>query len=328
MPQHLVVTASMNAEQERIIRKRFQDEDVTVSFLQSAKDEDRAALLKQADVLLMFIPHREFEEDEYELLGNIRFIQLTSAGADHIPYHKFPNHITMASNTGAYANPIAEHVLAMSLSQAKCLREEHRNMKKGEFNQYNDPNLALYHSTVGIVGFGGIGKAAARLFRALGSRIFAMNTSGQSNKPANFIGTPDDLKFILKESDIVVLSLPLNNHTRGLIGKDQLEWMKPEAILINVARGGIINQKELYEHLKQNPGFKAGLESWWMEPVRHGRFELDYPFLELPNVLASPHNSSVVAGIMEHGVDEAAKNILRYLNGDPIKGEIDREDYI
>jgi glycerate dehydrogenase len=254
-------------------------------------------------------------------------MQLISAGADHIPYHKIPGHITIASNTGAYAKPIAEHVLAMSLTSAKRLREEHHNMKKGEFNQYNHPNMALYNSTVGILGFGGIGKTAARLFRAFGARIFAMNTSGKSSEPTDFVGTMDDLKMILKSSDIVVLSLPLNNHTRGLIGKEQLNWMKPDGILVNVARGEIINQKELYEHLKQYPSFKAGLESWWVEPVRHGRFELDYPFLELPNVLASPHNSAVVPGIMEHGVDEAAKNIQKYLHGEPFKGEVCRKYY-
>lgn len=328
MGQRLVVTASVNTDQRAIICERFQGEDVDVDFLESAADHDRPALLKQADVLLMFTPYREFKDGEYGLLQNVEFIQLISAGADHIQYRKFPEHPTMASNTGAYAKPMAEHVLAMSLSLAKCLREEHRNMKKGQFNQYNKPNLALYNATVGILGFGGIGKATARLFRPIGLRIFAMNTNGRSDEPADFVGTTDNLKYILESSDIVVLSLPLNNHTRGLIGKEQLEWMKPEAILINVARGEIINQKELYGHLKAHPGFKAGLESWWTEPVRHGRFELDYPFLELPNVLGSPHNSSIVDGIMEHGVDEAAKNIQRFLHDEPIKGKIQRDDYM
>jgi glycerate dehydrogenase len=328
MSDHLLVTADTNAEKQKIIRSRLQNDEITIKFLAPANDNDRSQLLQQADLLLSFVPQRELHDNEFNQLQNARFMQLTSAGADHIPYRNIPVDITIASNTGAYAKPMAEHVLAMSLTLAKRLREEHHHMKNGEFNQYSNPNLALYNATIGFLGFGGTGKAAARLFRAFGSRIFAMNTSGESSEPADFIGTIDDLRMILESSDTVVLSLPLNNHTRRLIGKKQLEWMKSDGILINVARGGIINQKELYEHLKKYSNFKAGLESWWVEPVRHGSFELDYPFLDLPNVLASPHNSSVVEGIMEHGIDEAAKNIQRYVRGESFKGKVCREDYI
>jgi glycerate dehydrogenase len=328
MSDQLLVTANFNEEKQKIIRNRLQDDVAGIEFLASASEKERKKLLKQADILFVFTPDREFRDDEFDLLQNARFMQLTSAGADHIPYHRIPEHITIASNAGAYAKPIAEHTLAMSLALAKRLMEEHRNMKKGEFNQYNRSNLALFDSTVGILGFGGIGKAAARLFRACGAHIFAMNTSGKSDEPVDFIGTMDDLKTILESSDIVVISLPLNNHTRGMIGKRQLEWMKPGGILINVARGEIVNQKDLYEYLEQHPDFKAGLESWWVEPVRHGKFELDYPFLELPNVLASPHNSAIVTGIMEHGIGEAAKNIQKYLRGESFKGKITRQDYI
>jgi glycerate dehydrogenase len=328
MPDQLLVTPNFNDEKQKTIRDRLQDDVSGIEFLSSAADKERKKLLKQADILFVFTPDREFQDDEFDLLQNARFMQLISAGADHIPYHKIPEHITIASNAGAYARPIAEHVLAMSLALAKRLMEEHHNMKEGEFNQYNHSNLALYNSTVGILGFGGIGKAAAHLFRACGSRIFAMNTSGKSDEPADFIGTMDELKTILEASNIVVISLPLNHNTREMIGKKQLEWMKPGGILINVARGEIINQKELYEYLEQHPDFKAGLESWWVEPVRHGKFELDYPFLELPNVLASPHNSAIVKGIMKHGIDKAAKNIQKYLNGESFKGKIIREDYI
>ena len=327
MSAPILVTTDLDESQQKLINERISAEGKTVDFLYSLSEENRQAALKNAEILLTLNPLHDLEEAEFELLKNVQFIQLISAGADHFPYQKVPEDITIASNPGAYAEPIAEHVVAMALDLAKRLRKEHQNMQRGEFNQFHF-NKSIKDSTIGILGFGGIGKATAHLFRAFGSQIFALNTSGQSEKPTDFIGTTDDLQHILESSDIIVLSLPLNNDTRGLIGKEQLEWMKSDAILINVARGEIIDQKDLYEHLENHPDFKAGLESWWVEPLRHGSFELEYPFLELPNVLASPHNSSIVPGALEHGISEAMENIKQYLKGESIKGKINRENFI
>lgn len=327
MSTHVLVTPNIDEDKQQLITDFFSEGTISVDFLSSVPNEKRNDILSRAEVLLTFDPLRDLNEEEYAHLDHIRFMQLLSAGADHLSYSRIPAHITVASNNGAYAKPIAEHVLAMALCLAKRLREEHQNMQQGEFNQFA-LNKSIRDSTVGILGFGGIGKASANLFRAFGSRIFAMNTSGQSDEPTDFMGTSDDLQHILEESDIVVLSLPLTNKTRGMIGSRQLQWMQPDAIFINVARGEIVDQEALYHHLKNHPDFKAGLESWWVEPLRHGSFELAYPFLELPNVLASPHNSSAVPDVMEHSFIEAIKNIKRYLNGKSFKGKINRQLFI
>ena len=328
MSDYIVVTPEFDEEKKRIIKENIQTKNRTINFLASTIPEKRKEVLQRATVLLTFNPERDLSGEEYQRLQNVKFIQLISAGADHFPFKKIPDRIKIASNTGAYGRPIAEHVVAMALCFAKRLREEHQNMQNGDFKQFEVYSKAIYNSTVGILGFGGIGRATARLFKAFGAQIFGMNTTGQTDEPVDFIGTTSDLEHILESSDIVVLSLPLNNNTRQLIRKEQLEWMKSNAILINVARGELINQKDLYEHLKKHPEFKAGLESWWVEPLRHGSFELEYPLLDLPNVLASPHNSSAVPGIMNHGVAEAAKNVDKYLRGEPFKGEINRKDFV
>ncbi|HKK44973.1 MAG TPA: NAD(P)-dependent oxidoreductase, partial [Balneolaceae bacterium] len=292
MTRQILVTTKANPDQRHLIENLLSANKTNIDFLYEVSKERRQSVLKNAEILLTLNPLNDLDNNEFDLLENVDFIQLISAGADHFPYHKFPEDIIIASNPGAYAEPIAEHVVAMVLALAKRLQEEHQKMQQGEFNQFHF-NKSIKDSTIGILGFGGIGKATAKLFGAFGSRIFAMNTSGKTDESVDFIGTTKDLKHILKSSDVVVLSLPLNNNTRGLIEKEQLEWMKDDAILINVARGEIINQKDLYEHLKNNSGFKAGLESWWVEPLRHGSFKLEYPLLDLPNVLASPHNSSM-----------------------------------
>ena len=126
---------------------------------------------------------------------------------------------------------------------------------------------------------------------------------------------------------MVVISLPLTKATRGFIGKEELAWMKPDAILVNVARGAIINEEALYTHVKSHPTFLVGIDAWWTEPFLHGTFRMEYPFLGLPNVLGSPHNSAVVAHVLVDAARQAAENVKHFLSGEKVIGIARREDY-
>jgi phosphoglycerate dehydrogenase-like enzyme len=125
-----------------------------------------------------------------------------------------------------------------------------------------------------------------------------------------------------------VISLPLTLATRGLIGARELALMKPTVILVNVARGPLVDQSALYEHLCAHPEFSAGIDTWWTEPTSDAPFRTDYPFLDLPNVLGSPHNSSIVPGTMLSAARLAAENVRRYLRGEAITGVVRRSDYV
>ena len=178
------------------------------------------------------------------------------------------------------------------------------------------------------MGFGGIGKAVARLLRCFDVKILALNTTGRTDDPVDFIGTLRDLEHILRLSDIVILTLPLTNSTRKLIGKEQLDWMKDDAVLVNVARADIIDEYALYRKLKENPQFTAAIDVWWIEPLHHEKFSTTYPFLELPNVLGSPHNSGIVLSSFQKGIMHAAENVKRFLNHEPVLGVVNRSDYM
>ncbi len=323
---HIVITYGVG-EVRRALIKELLGKEGRLSFLADLPAGLREQTLAEADVLLSWNLPKELRPNEPAVLGNIKFIQLLSAGADHVPFSGLRRDIMIASNIGAYAEPMAEHVLAMALALAKDLLKEHQHLARGEFHQAN-LNRMLAGSVCGILGFGGIGRATARLMRALGLRIYAVNTTGRTDELVEFIGSLKDLKHVFSLSDVVVVTLPLTKSTRGLIGGQELGWMKPDAILINVARGAIIDEEALYEHLKNHPRFRAGIDVWWVEPFGSGEFRTDHPFFTLPNVLGSPHNSAMVPGISEEATRRAAENVKRFMKGEPVAGLVRREEYI
>jgi len=324
--QNIVVTYNASPEQKALLLEVL-GSLATLTFLNEIQSAQREQTLERADVLLSWNFPREILPHEYPRLQHVKFIQLISAGADHMPFAELPSHIIVASNPGAYATPMAEHVMAMTLALAKRLLIEHQKLRNGEFDQLT-PNRMLSGTTAGILGFGGIGRATARLMRAFGMHIYALNQSGTSTEPADFIGTLQDLEHVLRACDVVVISLPLTRTTKGLIGKKELAWMKPDAILVNTARGAIIDEEALYTHLKSHPTFMAGIDTWWIEPLRGGPFRMDYPFLELPNVLGSPHNSALDSHVILVAARQAAENVKHFLEGERVTGIVRREDYL
>lgn len=324
--QHIVVTFDAPPEQKALLLEVLGSE-ASLTFFKELPSAQRERALQEANMLLSWNFPREISPQAYPLLQQVSFIQLLSAGADHMPFADLPPHILVASNPGAYAVPMAEHVVAMTLALAKRLLVENQKLRNGEFDQFT-PNRALSGMTAGILGLGGIGRATARLMRAFGMRIHAINQSGTSTEPADFLGTLDDLEWVLRQSDVVVISLPLTRATRGRIGEKELEWMKPDAILVNVARGAIIDEEALYNHAKNHPGFLVGIDAWWTEPFMHGSFRMEYPFLELPNVLGSPHNSAVVPHVLVDATRQAAENAKHFLKGEKVMGIAQREDYL
>jgi phosphoglycerate dehydrogenase-like enzyme len=323
---NIVVTFHPVQGQQKFLTELL-GKSATLTFLTEFDPGQREQALEEATILLSWNFPREIQPQDYPHLRRVLFIQLLSAGADHMPFADLSPRIIVASNPGAYAAPMAEHVLAMTLALSKHLLVQQQKLKQGQFDQFT-PNRLLSGMTAGILGYGGIGRATARLMRAFGMRIYAINTSGTSPEPADFLGTLRDLERVLRESDVVVLCLPLTRITRGFIGKKELEWMKPDAILVNVARGALLDEEALYTHVQSHPNFLLGIDAWWSEPFLAGHFRMEYPFLELPNVLGSPHNSGVVRGVLMGASRQAAENIKRFLKGEQVVGIARREDYL
>ena len=327
MARERLVAVSYPVDQEYIqANSEILGEDAEVVCTYELDEADRARALRDADALLAWDLAKEVPAGVLEGTARLRFAQMLSAGVDGMDFTALPERLTVACNAGAYAGAMSEHVLAMTLSLAKRLPQRHAALAAGRYDKWL-PSLVLDGSVCGILGFGGVGTATARLMRACGARIHAVNRTGRTSEPVEFVGTLADLDRVLAAADVLVVSLPLTLATRGLLGRRELSLMKPAAIMVNVARGAIIDQRALYEHLVTHPEFSAGIDTWWDEPAGERPFRTEYPFFDLPNVLGSPHNSSIVPGTMLAAARLAAQNVRRYLRGEAVTGVVRRTDY-
>ncbi len=286
--------------------------------------EDKSSDLKEFRVLLVNHLNMSKLGTYFSKLPNLELIQTLSAGVNMINFKDVPETVTICSNAGAYSIPVAEHAVAMGIALAKNLPEYDRQMKDGTFSQTGKA-LKLQGATALVVGYGGIGKHIGSLCSGLGMKVIGV---GREKGSSGAHATIEELDQLLPESDIVFIATPLNKFTGNLFNTKRLERMKKNGILINIARAGIIDQKALYDHLKENTEFKAGIDTWWNEPRDGKRFDQDYPISALPNVLCSPHNSSMVEGIYEIALNKALGNIALYASGQRPHNIVKKDDYI
>jgi phosphoglycerate dehydrogenase-like enzyme len=327
MNKNILVTYAPGEEEKDIYREILED-IANVHYLADKTGNERIEILNGAEVVIaLSFSQKEIDSTELSRLENVRFVQLIYAGADNIPFALIPEGIILASNAGAFAEPIAEHVLALTLSLAKNLFPKYKLLCDGRFDR-SGFNRKLKDGICGIIGLGGNGRKIAMIMRAVGMKVYGINRSGKTEARVDFMGNVTDMKKVLQAADVIVVTMPLTRETRNLLGKKELAWMKPDAILINVGRGDVINQQALYTHLESNPDFRAGIDTWWSEPVGQGKFTLEYPFCKLLNFIGSPHNADHVPGAIPHATRLALENVKNFLLGEDIRGVLDRKDYL
>ena len=317
VPRPLVlVTYNADATSRAILKVALGDV-ADLAFLADAAPINRGSMLERAEVLFTWAPGRDLRSEEFRRLTRTRLIQLLSIGVDHVAFSLLPTNAVVAKNTGAFAEAMAEHVAAMALAAAKQLLPKHAKLAVGEFDM-TSPSRTLRGGTCTIVGYGSIGRAIGELMHNLGLRVLGVNRSGLGAGPAEEVGTLDDCERLIRQADVVAIALPLTVATKGLIGTRELAWMKDDAILVNVARADIVEEDALYDRLLRCPSFQVCIDVWWVEPYRHGTFSTKHPFFALPNVIGSPHNSSVVHGGIETATRLGADNVRRFL----VSGEV------
>ena len=243
----------------------------------------------------------------------LRWIQLTSAGVDRAARSGLlQSDIMVTNSSGLHATPIGEYVLCVMLMFCKGAPRFVRAQPRREWLRFMPQEL--YGKTVGIVGLGHIGAEVARLAKACGCRVLAIRRSATSRTKGELVNEllpPSELHDLLSESDFVVLAVPLTAETRHLIGEPELRAMKPAGVLINIARGAIVDQAALVRALKEGWIAGAGLDVFEQEPL-----PAESELWEMENVILSPHISGGTEIYNQRAVGIFCENLRRYLAGE------------
>jgi len=245
--------------------------------------------------------------------GRLRWIQSSAAGVDHclVP-SVIESEIVVSSASGVLADQVAEHTVALVTAWCRSLPVFFRAQQKKEF--IRRPTRDLTHGTVGIVGLGGVGRRLAQLLRPFKTRILATDLF-PVDKPdcVDALWPADRLDDLLAESDFVVLSLPLNDTTREMIEAKALAKMKPEALLVNVARGPLVVEADLVEALLAKRLAGAVLDVTDPEPLPP-----ESKLWEMPNVIVTPHVAGQSARRIDNMTRLFCENLDRWQTGRPL----------
>jgi phosphoglycerate dehydrogenase-like enzyme len=234
--------------------------------------------------------------------------------------------VVLTNAAGIYAEPMADTVLAMMLHFARGLdfavrAQAVRRWDKGPFDAADTPVRELSESTVGIVGLGGIGRAVARRAVALGMRVVATRRSGTEGPEGVEVFSGDDaLDRILSRSDYLVLAVPQTEATTALVGARELALLPDGAVVINVARGAVLDEDALVDALREGRLRGAGLDVFTREPLPEAS-----PLWGLPNVLVLPHVSGASHRFWRRQTDLIIQNLRRYAAGKPLLNTVDKQ---
>ena len=249
---------------------------------------------------------------------NLQHIAVSATGYNNVDLDACRKHNVSVSNIPAYATTsVPEHALMLMLTLRRQLLSYRKQVHAGEwatsnvFCLFGEPIKDLRDSTLGIIGYGDIGQATANLARALGMRVVYSARSKKVDSPDQMLPLND----VLKTSDIVSLHCSLNASTQDLIGAEQIELMQPNALLINTARGGIVNEKALAQAIVENRIAGIGIDVLEQEPPRASS-----PLLALsdrPNVVITPHIAWASDQAMQLLANTLANNVIAFLEGQP-----------
>ncbi len=276
------------------------------------------ALLAGVDVIFGLIPPK----DLLARAPNLKWIQMMSAGVDRLrDTDIWRSRITITGVSGIHATPIGEFVLQFMLMFVKGAPHCFQLKQKRQWQRF--PPTVLRGKTVGIVGLGHIGREVARLSQAFGMKVIATRRSAKQPGRARYVDRllpAAQLPSLLKESDFVAICTPHTQETHHLIGERELGTMKPTAYIINIARGGIIDEAALIKALDEKRIAGAGLDVVEREPL-----PAESRLWEFENVILSPHIAGGHEDYMARATVLFCENLRRYLAGKRLRNIIDRK---
>lgn len=260
-------------------------------------------------------------EPFYDNAAKLKWINALTAGVESLVFRQTQQDEVLITNSkGIHGIPMAEHVLGMMLSFTRRLNVLLKQQMEHVWKRPNiDELLEINGKTLAIVGLGAIGQEIARKAKAMDMTVIAARREMKQEPFVDRLYQSEQLLEMLAEADFVVVTLPITDQTKDLIGRKHFEAMKPTAFFINVSRGGVVQENELIRALQEKMIAGAGLDVVAIEPLPENS-----PLWDMPNVIITPHLSAISPVYLDRAIQLFAKNLALYVQNKPLFNLIDK----
>jgi phosphoglycerate dehydrogenase-like enzyme len=314
MPQKLAVLQPVSDELRREIASRL-PHDFIMSIAASPGSREMREVIAEADFAIVL--GARVAADVIRAAPRLKLLHVWGIGVDNIDLAAArAAGVTVARTTGSNSIPVAEFTLGLMIATARRITKGHVGLREGRWlkDEIWAESFMLHGKTVGIVGLGAIGTRLAERLLPFGCRVVYTNrrqisADEELRLQVSFRALPE----LLAESDIVTLHCPLTPETRGLIGRKELAIMKGSAVLLNLARGGIVREPDLVWALETGEIAGAAVDVFEAEPTSP-----DNPLLRLDNVVATPHVAALAVNNIGNTIEHWLGNMQRFVRGEPL----------
>ena len=277
-----------------------------------ASNADTIGRIRDADAVINIRSSVQFPREVLEACPNLKLLSVWGTGVDHVDLEAAGELGITVSNTPGYGAPyVSEHALTLALAVSRQVVLNDRRIRAGGWTAgFIDE---LYGKTLGVVGAGAIGRRMIQLGQGIGMNVVAWTFNPTPERAAEYGVEFLELEELLRRSDVVSLHVALTLESEGLIGKEQLALMKPTAILVNAARGAVVDEAALVEALTDGKIAGAGLDVFETEPLPPG-----HPLTKLDNVVLSPHAGGMAYNGTMRGLEMSVENLEAFAAGSPV----------
>jgi D-3-phosphoglycerate dehydrogenase len=291
------------------IKTDFQSSGHEFKFYESKPENDVEIIRRAHDADVIILSNLPLSENIINQCTKLKMISVAFAGVDHIPMDLCRKRNIIVSNAAGYSNhAVAELVIGSAISLYRKLNWcDNKTRESGTREGFLGSEL--YGKTFGIIGLGEIGTQVAQIVNAFGCKVIAYSRTKKEINNVEF----SDLETLLKESDIISVHVPLTNETKHLIGENELKLLKPTSILINTARGAIVDNTALSIMLKKNAIAGAAIDVYENEPP----LDRDYTLFDAPNTTLLPHIGYATKEAIKLRGEIVIRNILKWIEGSP-----------
>lgn len=296
------------------LSKELQEKDNSFTAFDSKPSSVEEWLERVGDADQVILANTKMPIEVIDQAPNLKYINIAFTGTDHVPVKEAKDKGILVSNAAGYSDEgVAELVIGLTIDLLRTISDTDKAIRKGgKAADFLGKEIA--GRTVGIIGTGKIGSRVAEIFKAMGAKLIGYNRS-ESEELKSLGLEYKSLEDVLKESDIITVHLPQNEETKDFIRGEHYELMKDSAILINCARGPIVNTEALAKALKDGKIAGAGIDVFDTEPP----LEEKHPLFDTPNTVLTPHVAYFTEEAMEKRAHIVFENALDFLHGRGVK---------